>query len=148
MSFEVEPFARTLAENMPDAVIYADAEGVIRFWNRGAERVFGFPAEEAIGQSLDIIVPPALRERHWKGYDHTLKTGETRYGGGDLLSVPALRKDQSHLSVEFTIVPFHDAVGRMVGIAAVMRDVTARFEEMKALRRQAAGRGPGSSAPR
>jgi PAS domain S-box-containing protein len=69
-----------------------------------------------------------------------MQTGKTRYGAGELLAVPALRKDGTRISVEFTIVPFHDETGRMVGIAAVMRDVTARFEEMKALRRQAAGR--------
>jgi PAS domain S-box-containing protein len=147
MSFDPERFGATLVRDMPDAVIYADAEGMIRYWNWGAERIFGFPADEAVGQSLDIIIPPGLRKRHWTGYEHTLKTGETRYGAGDLLSVPALRKDGSRISVEFTIVPFHDSVGRMVGLAAVLRDVTARFEEMKALRRQAAGRGPGPSAP-
>jgi PAS domain S-box-containing protein len=145
MSFEADRFAERLVAEMPDAVIYADAEGLVRFWNHGAQRIFGFPAEEAIGQSLDIIIPPNLRKRHWEGFDHTLKTGETRYGSGDLLSVPALRKDGSRISVEFTVVPFHDAVGRMIGIAAVMRDVTARFEEMKALRRQAAGREPGAA---
>ena len=145
MSFEADRFAERLVAEMPDAVIYADAEGMIRFWNRGAERIFGFPSGEAMGQSLDIIIPPSLRKRHWEGFDHTLKTGQTRYGSGDLLSVPALRKDGSRISVEFTVVPFHDSVGRMVGIAAVMRDVTAKFEEMKALRRQAAGHGPGAA---
>jgi PAS domain S-box-containing protein len=147
MGFEAKEFGERLIRHMPDAVIYADAKGMVRYWNRGAERIFGFPEDEAVGQSLDIIIPPSLRERHWTGFDHTLKTGETRYGAGDLLSVPALRKDGSRISVEFTIVPFHDAVGRIAGIAAVMRDVTARFEEMRALRRQAAARGAGSSAP-
>ena len=140
MSFDAESFAARLVQDMPDAVIYADAEGIIRYWNRGAERIFGFPATEAAGQSLDIIIPPGLRERHWNGYEKTLKTGETRYGAGDLLSVPALRKDGGRISVEFTILPFHDSVGRMVGLAALLRDVTKRFEEMKALRRQLAAR--------
>lgn len=148
MSFDAERFAGDLVQRMPDAVVYADTEGVIRYWNQGAERIFGFQRAEAIGQTLDIMIPPALRERHWTGYDHTLKTGETKYGAGDLLSVPAIRKDGSRISVEFTIVPFHDSVGRMVGIAAVMRDMTAKFEEMKALRRQASGRPAGSTAPR
>jgi PAS domain S-box-containing protein len=147
MSFDAEGFGAKLVHDMPDAVIYADAEGMIRYWNVGAERIFGFPAEEAVGQSLDIIIPPGLRKRHWEGFEHTLKTGETRYGAGDLLGVPALRKDASRISVEFTVVPFHDAVGRMVGIAAVMRDVTKRFEEMKALRRQVSAREPGPNAP-
>jgi PAS domain S-box-containing protein len=133
-------FAETLLESMPDAVIYCDAQGIIRYWNKGAERIFGFDASEATGRSLDIIVPEKLRHRHWEGYEKTMRTGETRYGGGDLLAVPAIRKDGTRISTEFTIVPFHDESGRMIGIAAVMRDVTKRFEEMKALRAAAAAR--------
>lgn len=140
MEFSIDLLAKTLLRRMPDAVVYSDAEGLIRFWNEGAERIFGFQAAEAQGQSLDIIIPVSLRERHWTGYDHTMRTGETGYGAGDLLSVPALRKDGGRISVEFTIVPFKDEGGQMVGVAAVMRDVTARFEEMKRLRRLAAGR--------
>jgi len=131
-----EDFAARLVAGLPDAVIYADAEGVIRTWNAGAQRIFGFGAEEAVGQSLDLIIPQNLRERHWTGYAHTMQTGQSRYGAGDMLSVPALHKDGRRISVEFTIVPFRDAGGRMEGIAAVMRDVTARFEELRTLRRQ------------
>jgi PAS domain S-box-containing protein len=138
MSFDPERFASVMVSLMSDAVVYADAEGLIRFWNKGAERMFGFIAAEALGRSLDIIIPERLRERHWAGYEKTMRTGETRYAAGDLLAVPALRRDGARLSVEFTILPFHDDAGTMVGVAAVMRDVTARFEEMKALRRRAA----------
>jgi PAS domain S-box-containing protein len=138
MSFDPERFASVMVSLMSDAVVYADAEGLIRFWNKGAERMFGFAAAEALGRSLDIIIPERLRERHWAGYEKTMRTGETRYAAGDLLAVPALRRDGARLSVEFTILPFHDDAGTMVGVAAVMRDVTARFEEMKALRRRAA----------
>ena len=138
MSFDPERFASVMVNSMADAVVYADAEGLIRFWNEGAERIFGFAAAEALGRPLDIIVPERLRERHWAGYARTMRTGETRYAAGDLLAVPALRRDGARLSVEFTILPFHDEAGRVVGIAAVMRDVTARFEEMKALRQRAA----------
>jgi PAS domain S-box-containing protein len=99
--------------------------------------MFGFATSEAMGQSLDIIIPAPLRDRHWAGYDKTMHTGATRYGAGDLLSVPAMRKDGTRISVEFTITPFRDDAGRMLGIAAVMRDVTARFEELKALRKRA-----------
>jgi PAS domain S-box-containing protein len=137
MSFDPNRFAVTLLATMPDAVVYSDAEGRIQYWNKGAETMFGFTAAEAIGQSLDIIIPERLRQRHWDGYDVTMRTGVTRYGAGDLLSVPAIRKDGSRLSTEFTIVPFHDEAGRMIGIAAVMRDVTKRFEEMRALRKAA-----------
>lgn len=135
--FDAERFAIVLAATMPDAVVYSDADGLIRYWNTGAETIFGFTAAEAIGQRLDIIVPSTLRQRHWDGYEKTMKTGETRYGGGDLLAVPAIRKDGTRISTEFTIVPFRDEAGKMVGIAAIMRDVTKRFEEMRALRKAA-----------
>jgi PAS domain S-box-containing protein len=133
-------YARRVVAEAPDGILYADNEGIIRFWNAGCARIFGFTAGEAVGQSLDIIIPPALRERHWKGFDATIRTGETRYGAGDLLSVPALRKDGTRISVEFSIIPFHDQSRSIVGMAAIMRDVTKRFEEMKALRKAAAGR--------
>lgn len=139
--FDIDWFAATLLRTTPDAVVYADAEGLIRFWNDGAERIFGFVATEALGQSLDIIIPQSLRQRHWDGYRKTMATGETRYGAGDLLSVPAVRKDGSRISIEFTVTPFHDTAGRMLGIVAIMRDVTKRFEEMKALRAESARRG-------
>jgi PAS domain S-box-containing protein len=137
MTFDLDRFAITLLAAMSDAVVYSDAEGKIQYWNKGAESIFGFAAPEAIGQRLDIIVPANLRQRHWDGYDQTMRTGVTRYGAGDLLAVPAIRKDGSRLSIEFTIVPFKDETGRMLGIAAVMRDVTGRFEEMRALRKAA-----------
>jgi len=129
---------RSLIERMADAVIYADADGRIGVWNAGAERIFGFTGSEAIGQSLDIIIPENLRSRHWDGFTNTMRTGKSRYGAGDLLAVPALRKDGARISVEFTIVPFAAEDGRMIGIAAVLRDVTERFEEMKALRKRLA----------
>lgn len=121
-----------------DAVIASDSEGIIRVWNPGAERIFGYPASEALGQSLDIITPERLRARHWDGYRRTMATGQSRYGAGALLSVPGLRKDGQQISLEFTIVPLHDEKGAMPGVVAVMRDVTARFTEMKALRARAA----------
>lgn len=129
-----------LLNSPAEAIVYSDREGLIRFWNGGAERVFGFTAEEALGQSLDIIIPERQRQRHWEGYDEVMKTGVSRYGSGDLLSVPALRKDGSRISVEFTIVPLKNVDGAMLGMASVMRDVSTRFEELKTLRRQVAGR--------
>lgn len=138
MNPEVDRFYRTLAHEAPDAIVYADAEGMIAFWNKGAERIFGFPATEAMGKSLDLIIPKTLRKRHWHGYAETVKSGATRYGAGDVLAVPAVRKDGTRISVEFTILPFRDRAGRILGIAATLRDVTARFEEMKALRQEAA----------
>jgi PAS domain S-box-containing protein len=134
----LDTFAAALVADTPDGILYADQDGVIRYWNAGCQRIFGYTADEVLGQSLDIIIPQNLRTRHWQGYRETMRTGETRYGAGDLLSVPALRKDGARVSVEFSIVPFRDAARSMVGMAAVMRDVTKRFEEMKALRKAAA----------
>jgi PAS domain S-box-containing protein len=119
-----------------DAIIAADRDGVIRFWNPGAERIFGFAREEAMGRSLDVIIPARLRERHWAGYHQTMATGESRYGAGDVLSVPALRRDGKTISIEFTVVLLKGAAG-MEGIAAIMRDVTQRFDEMRRLRQLA-----------
>jgi len=127
--------ASRIVADAADAILYCDREGMIRMWNDGCGRIFGYTAEEAMGRSLDIIIPENLRDRHWRGYAETMRTGQTRYGGGDLLSVPALRKDGSRISVEFSIIPFKDAAGTITGMAAIMRDVTARFEEMKALRK-------------
>ena len=104
-------FAERLVSGMSDAIVYADAEGVIRVWNRGATRVFGFAEAEAVGRSLDIIIPENLRERHWQGYRATMRTGQSHYGDGQILSVPAVRKDGAWVSVEFTIVPFSDDAG-------------------------------------
>jgi len=140
MNPDIDRFYRTLVHETSDAIVYADAEGRISFWNRGAEQIFGFAASEAIGKTLDIIIPENLRKRHWDGYEETVRTGKTRYGAGDLLAVPALRKDGARISVEFTILPFRDRLGRILGIAATLRDVTKRFEEMKVLRKEATRR--------
>jgi PAS domain S-box-containing protein len=140
---EIDPaqFADCLVSGMSDAIVYADAEGVIRRWNRGASRIFGFAEAEA----LDIIIPAGLRERHWRGFRATMRTGQSRYGDGQVLSVPAVRKDGARISVEFVIVPFTDS-GRMIGIAAIMREVTARFEELRTLRRQLAAHSAANPA--
>jgi PAS domain S-box-containing protein len=128
---------QALLASASDAIVAADREGVIRFWNPGAERIFGHAARDAIGQSLDIIIPERLRKRHWDGFAQVIKTGESRYGAGDLLSVPAITKDRGDISVEFTIVPLHEG-DQLVGLVAVMRDVTARFREMREMRRKLA----------
>jgi len=128
--------ARALLSGVADAIVACDCAGIIRLWNPGAARIFSFTAEEAVGRSLDIIIPERLRARHWDGYHAMMASGQSRYAGGDTLSVPALRKDGAQISVEFTLVALHDAAGAVTGLAAVMRDVTARFEELKTLRRQ------------
>src|ERR1700756_4178529 len=147
-NMEIDPaqFADRLVPGISDAIVYADAEGVIRLWNRGASRIFGFTEAEALGHSLDVIIPAGLRERHWQGFRATMQTGRSRYGDGQVLSVPAVRKDGARISVEFIIVPFTDDSGRMIGIAAIMRDVTARFEELRTLRRQLAAHSAANPA--
>ncbi len=121
-----------------DAIVVCGRDGAITLWNPGAERIFGFSAAEALGQSLDIIIPERQRARHWEGFDRVMATGRSRYGEGDLLAVPALHRDGRRISVEFTIVPIHDGTGAMTGMAAILRDVTARFEEMRDMRRRLA----------
>jgi len=138
MNLDPDRLARTLLAEMADALIVADAAGAIRFWNAGAERLFGFTRAEALGQSLDIIIPERLRARHWAGFEATMRTGHSRYDAGEILAVPAIRKDGARISVEFTIIPLHDDSSTMEGIAAIMRDATARFEQVCALQREIA----------
>ncbi len=139
--FDAGRFSRILAREAPDAVIYADREGVIRFWNGGAERIFGWSEKEVKGTLLDCIIPENLRARHRAGFEEMMRSGKTRYGAGEVLAVPALSRGGKRISVEFTILPFRDEEGHMEGIAAILRDVTKRFEETKALRRELAKRG-------
>ncbi|MGE5513733.1 MAG: PAS domain-containing protein [Bacteroidota bacterium] len=138
MTISASVLADAVLGTSSDAIVACDKDGIIRFWNPGAERIFGFTSRDALGQSLDIIIPERLRARHWEGYRQTMATGESRYGHGDVLAVPGIRKDGTGLSLEFTIVPLRDQTGQMTGLAAIMRDVTARFEETRSLRRKLA----------
>lgn len=126
-----------IIDNASDAIIFADADGVVRLWNAGAERIFGFRADEMVGKSMDPIIPENLRGRHWEGYGQTMKTGRTQYSR-NLLAVPALRKDGTRISIEFTIAMIRDADGRLLGPAAILRDVTARWNHDKELRKRLA----------
>ncbi len=130
--------AEALLATRSDAIIAADRDGVIRFWNPGAERLFGHSSAEALGRSLDLIIPARLRERYWQGYGRVMATGQSRYGESDVLAVPALRKDGATISVEFTIMPLRDQAGHLIALAALLRDVTKRFEETRALKRRLA----------
>jgi PAS domain S-box-containing protein len=133
-----ELVAQAVLLTRSDAIIAADRDGIICFWNPGAERMFGHVSGEAVGRSLDLIIPERLRRRHWDGFRQTMETGRSRYGEGDLLSVPALRKDGTTISVEFTIVLLKSEPVGVRGIVAIMRDVSRRFEEMRQLRRKLA----------
>src|SRR5678815_3449449 len=131
---------RALAEAIlsanADAIIAADKEGVIVFWNPGAERIFGYASTDAIGRSLDIIIPARLRKRHWDGYHRVMKSGESRYGHGDILAVPAIKKNGTGLSIEFSIIPLRNEADELIGLIAIIRDVTKRFEEIRALKQK------------
>ncbi len=130
--------SRRIVEEAPDAIIFSDRGGTIRLWNAGAEAVFGWRAEEALGQTLDLIIPEKQRARHWEGYRAVMAAGATRYGRGELLRVPALRKDGRRISVEFSILLPRDAAGQVLGAAAILRDVTERWEQDRALRQRLA----------
>jgi PAS domain S-box-containing protein len=122
-----------IIQEVSDAIMFSDQEGIIRLWNTGAERMFGFSADEALGQSLDLIIPENLRARHWEGYFRVMQSGSSRYSV-DLLSAPALRKDGTRISTEFSMVLVRDDSGEMLGVAAVIRDISARWQREKELK--------------
>ena len=122
-----------IVEDSPIAILFADQEGKIRFWNKGAQTMFGYGAEEVLGQSLDLIVPEKQRPRHWEGYARVMTTGVTKYGS-DPLAVPAMKKDGSRISIEFNIVLLRAPTGELLGAAAMIQDVTARWQQEKELR--------------
>lgn len=141
-----EQLCRRILEETQDGIIFADRDGIIRFWNPGAESLFGFGAEETVGQSMDLIIPQRLRDRHWEGWRKSMATGTTRYGR-QVLAVPAMRKDGTRISIEFTIVILKDATGAVLGAAAIIRDVTARWEEHRALKQRLAELETKAKAP-
>jgi PAS domain S-box-containing protein len=128
---------RRIVETVGDAVIFADRDGVIRLWNRAAEGIFGYTEEEAVGQSLDLIIPERQREPHWKGYGKVMLSGVTKYGS-ETLAVPAVTKDGERISIEFTINLIRDGDGKVLGPVAVVRDVTAKWNREKELRQRLA----------
>ena len=128
---------KELVAAVGDAVIAANAKGEIVLWNPGAERLFGHAEDEALGQSLDIITPERLRQRHWHGFDHSMATGTTKYGN-DLLRVPAIRKDGSAISIAFTVAMLFDADQKVSAIVALIRDDTQRFNDERALKKRLA----------
>jgi PAS domain S-box-containing protein len=129
-SIDHDWLSRRIVENSPVAIMFADREGKIRLWNSGAETIFGYTEKEALGQSLDLIVPERQRQRHWEGWDKVMASGVTKYGR-DPLAVPAMRKDGSRISIEFNVVLVRTDSGELAGVAAMVQDVTARWQKQK-----------------
>ena len=127
----------TLLAALADAVMVCDAQGAIVLWNPACERMFGHTEAEALGQSMDLIIPERLRKRHWEGYDKTMSTGITKYGT-DVLRVPAVDKAGNSLSIAFTVAMLHTPDGKVSAIASIIRDETSRFAEERALKKRVA----------
>jgi len=126
-----------VVEALGDAIVICDRDGVIRLWNAAAERLFGFTRTDALGKSLDLIIPERLRERHWAGFTRTMATGHTRYQH-DVLRVPAMHKDGRTLSIAFTVGLLIASQRTLTGLVAVIRDETKRFAEERDLRKRLA----------
>ena len=118
--------AEGLVEQAPDALIFADRGGIIRVWNSAAEFIFGHAADEAIGQSLDIIIPERFRAAHWAGYDRALASGTTKYQR-QAMPTRSVRKDGTTIYVELTFAIVKDDAGVVVGATAQARDITERW---------------------
>ena len=129
----MDMYLKKLINDAPEAILISDKEGVITFWNSGAERIFGHTVTEAIGQSLDLIIPENLRGRHWDGYRRVMATGETKYKTG-LLTSPGVKKDGSRVSLEFSMILLRDENNTIHECASIMRDVTERWNKEKELR--------------
>lgn len=125
-----------MAAEAPDGVVIVDREGVIRYWNMGAERIFGHPASAMIGSNLDVIIPERLRQRHWDGFRAAMARGSTKYGEDDLLAVPAIAADGRTVSIELSIVLVVDVNGGVHHVGAIIRDVTARWAVEQDMRRR------------
>ena len=128
---------KQLVQAIGDAVVAADPGGAIILWTPAAERLFGHSEQEAMGKSLDLIIPQRQQQRHWDGYHKTMATGQTRYGN-DVLRVPALHKDGHTLSIAFTVALLHSADGKVSAIVAVVRDESKRFEDERQLKKRLA----------
>ncbi|HET9199456.1 MAG TPA: PAS domain S-box protein [Dehalococcoidia bacterium] len=136
---ETPSLTDVLVRSIPDAIIVADREGRIVLWNGGAERIFGYAEDDALNQSLDLIIPERLRQRHWDGYNRVMGGAPSKYGEGDMLAVPAVRADGSTISIEFTVAIVEKDGERLIG--AVIRDVTERWQRERELRKQLAEAG-------
>lgn len=126
------PWDRIVAD-VADALIYADRKGIIRAWNAQAEAVFGFSADEALGQSLDIIISERYRAAHWTGFDRAMERGHTVHGA-EVRTTRSKHKDGRKLYVDMTFSVVRSVTGEALGSAAMARDVTERYLAEKAAR--------------
>lgn len=132
-----EELCRHIVDSTPDAITHADRHGIIQLWNTGAETLFGYSECEALGRSLNLIIPDRLRQRHRDGYHRVMTTGQTHHGH-ELLAVPGLHNDGTRISLEFSIIMLRDAAGEPNGISAIPRDVTQHREHDRALQQRLA----------
>jgi PAS domain S-box-containing protein len=135
--WSTEALAPWLLRSIPEALVFCDLQGQIRYWNAGAEQVFGWSAQEALGQSLDLIIPERMRKAHWEGFDQAIARGGVKPGRSAMMT-RSLHKTQESIYVEMSFSMVSDATGRLIGSLAVAREATARFTEEKALRKQLA----------
>ena len=124
-----------LVEQSPDAIIYAGTDGVIQVWNAAATEMFGFAAADAIGKDLNIVIPDAFQEAHWKGFDRALGEGETKYKG-KALPTRARKANGDTFYVELSFAIVHGDDGAVTGALAHARDITERFEQERTSRRR------------
>lgn len=117
---------------LADAVIVTDRVGAIRLWNGAATALFGWSAKEAVGLTLDLIIPDKHRATHWQGYRRVMATGRTSYADR-LLEVPALHSDGHRISIAFTVSLIFDG-DAPAGVVAIVRDETSRRTELRDLR--------------
>ena len=131
---QAEPqWFEAIVEQTPDAIIFADCDGLIRVWNRGAEAVFGFSAAEVVGRSLDVIVPERFRAAHWAGFRQAVECGRTQHGG-QVRTTRSMHKLGGTLYVDLSFGLVRNEAGSVIGSVAVGRDCSARYLSEKALR--------------
>ncbi len=137
VSLTPETLALPLLRSISEALIFCDLEGTIHYWNTGAEQVFGWSAQEAMGQNLDLIIPERMRKAHWEGFDQAIARGGVKPGRSAMMT-RSLHKEKESIYVEMSFSLVRDAAGALIGSLAVAREATARFTEEKALRKQLA----------
>ncbi|MFC7518800.1 PAS domain-containing protein [Herbaspirillum sp. GCM10030257] len=126
-----------ILESMPEALILSDLEGTIKIWNAGAASLFGYASDEALGRSLNLIIPDHLRKAHWDGFHQAIMRGSTAHGKRSAIT-RSLHKGGQQLYVDMSFAVVSDSDGKIIGALAVARDATERYVEERNLRRQLA----------